>query len=85
MRHEDVSETQSKAKACVHSSSLRGRKDAAIKHALSLLPGPGVFFEAAASPRSYRVQALKETCVCPHVEEVHARKWKLYAPTQDVA
>jgi hypothetical protein len=57
----------------------------AYKHALSLLPGPGVFLEAAASPRSYRVQAHKHTCVCPQVEEVHARKWKLYAPTQDVA
>jgi hypothetical protein len=21
--------------------------------------------------------------VCPHVEEMHARKWKLYASTQD--
>jgi hypothetical protein len=27
----------------------------------------------------------KQTCVCPHDEEVHARKWKLYAPTQDTA
>jgi hypothetical protein len=66
-------------------SSVRGRKAAAIKHALSLLPGPGVFLEVAASPRSYRVQAHKQTSVSPHVEEVHARKWKLYAPTQDVA
>jgi hypothetical protein len=40
---------------------------------------------AAASPRSYSVQAHKETCVCPHGEEVHARKWKFYAPTQDTA
>jgi hypothetical protein len=38
---------------------------------------------AAASPRSYRVQAHKQICVCPHVEEAHARKWKLDAPTQD--
>jgi hypothetical protein len=38
---------------------------------------------AAASPRSYRVQAHKQICVCPHVEEVHARKWKIDAPTQD--
>jgi hypothetical protein len=36
-----------------------------------------------ASPRSYRVQAHKQTCVCPHEEEVHARKWKLYTATQD--
>jgi hypothetical protein len=36
-----------------------------------------------AAPRSYRVQAHKQTCVCPHGEEVHARKWKLYAATQD--
>jgi hypothetical protein len=42
-------------KAGVQESSVRGRKEAAIKHALSLLPGPGVFLEAAASPRSYRV------------------------------
>jgi hypothetical protein len=63
---------------------VRGRKEAAIKHALSLLPGPDVFLEAATSPRSYRVQAQKQTCVCPHVEEVHARKWKLYTPTQGV-
>jgi hypothetical protein len=39
----------------------------------------------AASPRSYRVQVHKQVCVCPHVEEVHARKWKLDAPTQDTA
>jgi hypothetical protein len=44
-----------------------------------------VFLEAVAAPRSYRVQAHKQTSVCPHVEEVHARKWKLYAPTQDTA
>jgi hypothetical protein len=69
----------------VQVSSVRGRKEAAIKHALSLHPGPGVFLEAAASPRSYRVQAHKQTCVCPHVEAVHARKWKVYAPMQDVA
>jgi hypothetical protein len=56
---------------------VRGRKEAAIKHALSLLPGSGVLLEAAASPLSYRVQAHKQTCVCPYVEEVHARKWKL--------
>jgi hypothetical protein len=36
-----------------------------------------------ASPRSYRVQTHKQTHVCPHGEEVHARKWKLYAATQD--
>jgi hypothetical protein len=41
--------------------------------------------ESAASPRSYIVQAHKQICVCPHVEEVHARKWKLDAPTQDTA
>jgi hypothetical protein len=41
--------------------------------------------EAAASPRSYRVQAHKQICGCPRVEEVHARKWKLDAPTQDTA
>jgi hypothetical protein len=35
--------------------------------------------------RPYRVQAHKQICVCPHVEEVHARKWKLDAPTQDTA
>jgi hypothetical protein len=35
------------------------------------------------SPRSYRVQAHKETHVCPHGEDVHARKWNLYAATQD--
>jgi hypothetical protein len=40
---------------------------------------------AAASPRSYRVQVHKQVCVCPHVEEVRARKWKLDAPTQDTA
>jgi hypothetical protein len=62
----------------------RAQKEAAIEHALSLLPGSGVFLEAAASPRFYRVQAHKQTCVCPHVE-VHTREWKLYAPTQDVA
>jgi hypothetical protein len=28
-------------------------------------------------------QAHKQTWVCPHGEEVHARKWKFYAPTQD--
>jgi hypothetical protein len=33
----------------------------------------------------YRVQAHKQTCVCYHGEEVHARKWKLYAATQDTA
>jgi hypothetical protein len=27
-------------------------------------------------------KAHKETCVCPQGEEVHARKWKLYAATQ---
>jgi hypothetical protein len=37
----------------------------------------------AASPRSYRIQAHKRTYVCPHGVEVHARKWKLYAATQD--
>jgi hypothetical protein len=36
-------------------------------------------------PRSYRVEAHKQTCVCPHGKEVHARKWTLYAPTQDTA
>jgi hypothetical protein len=69
----------------VQASSLRGRKEAAVKHALSLLPGSGIFLEAAASTRSYRVQAHKQTCVFPHVEEVHARKWKPYAPMQDTA
>jgi hypothetical protein len=43
------------------------------------------FLQSAAAPRSYRVQTHKETSVCRHVEEVHARKWKLYAPTQDTA
>jgi hypothetical protein len=38
-----------------------------------------------ASLRSYRVQAHKQTWVCPHGEEVHARKWKFYIPTQDTA
>jgi hypothetical protein len=38
-----------------------------------------------ASPRSYRAQAHRQTCVCPRGEEVHARKWKLYAATQDTA
>jgi hypothetical protein len=27
----------------------------------------------------------KPTCVCPHGEEVHARKRKLYTATQDTA
>jgi hypothetical protein len=31
------------------------------------------------------IQAHKQTCVCPHGEEVHARKLKLYASTQDTA
>jgi hypothetical protein len=44
-----------------------------------------VFLESAAAPRSYRVQTHKQTCVCPHGEEVHAGKWKLHAPTQDAA
>jgi hypothetical protein len=43
------------------------------------------FLEAAATPRSYRIQGHKQTCVCPLEEEVHARKWKLDAPTQDTA
>jgi hypothetical protein len=41
--------------------------------------------ELSASSRSYTVQAHKQICVCSHGEEVHARKWKLYAPTQDTA
>jgi hypothetical protein len=28
---------------------------------------------------------INKHVLCPHGEEVHARKWKLYAPTQDTA
>jgi hypothetical protein len=44
------------------------------------------WFPAAISYwRTSNVQAHKQTCVCPHVEGVHARKWKLGAPMQDTA
>jgi hypothetical protein len=59
--------------ACRRPACAGGKKQRSNKLCRAL-PGPGVFLEAAASPRSYRVQAHKQTCVCPHVEEVHARK-----------
>jgi hypothetical protein len=36
------------------------------------------FFMCLTSVRARR------TCVCPHGEEMHALKWKIYASTQDI-
>jgi hypothetical protein len=61
--------------------SARPQEEALRCHAGQSLTVAGG--DRPASPRSYRVQAHKATCVCPHGEEVHARKRKLYAATQD--
>jgi hypothetical protein len=57
-----------------------------VRFGVDIIPLEAITYSyRPASPRSYRVQAHKQTWVCPHGEEVHARKWKLYAATQDTA